>query len=158
MIPRYSLPRMDAIWSEENRFRKMLDVELAACEALTRLGKIPKVSLNQIQKRARFDVERIKEIELQTNHSPRSIRTNSFIVVDEGNQFVTGDTVLSGSPIPPTVGRVDSRTKLLAGKNRFLLTNPLHVVKELEEHDPGKHREPVNVTGKPLVLAHDVAG
>ncbi|MDD5496100.1 MAG: adenylosuccinate lyase [Candidatus Omnitrophica bacterium] len=68
MIPRYSLPRMANIWSEENKFRKMLEVELFACEALAKLGKIPKNALFQIQKRARFDVERIKEIELKTNH------------------------------------------------------------------------------------------
>ena len=42
MIPRYSLPRMSAIWSDENRFRKMLGVEIFACEALAKLGKIPK--------------------------------------------------------------------------------------------------------------------
>ena len=41
MIARYSLPRMTAIWSDENRFRKMLDVEIFACEALAKLGKIP---------------------------------------------------------------------------------------------------------------------
>jgi len=68
MIERYSLPRMTAIWSDENRFRKMLDVEIFACEALAKLGKIPKASLAQIQKRARFDVERIKKIEAATNH------------------------------------------------------------------------------------------
>ena len=68
MIERYSLPRMSAIWSEENRFKKMLDVELFACEALARLGKIPKQSLFQIRKRARFDVDRIRQIEAQTNH------------------------------------------------------------------------------------------
>jgi len=68
MIPRYSLPRMTAIWSEENRFRKMLDVEIAACEALAKLGTIPKSSLLQIQKKARFDVGRIAEIEARTNH------------------------------------------------------------------------------------------
>jgi len=68
MISRYSLPMMSAIWSEDNRFRKMLDVELYACEALAKLGRIPKASLAQIQKRARFNVERIKDIEAQTNH------------------------------------------------------------------------------------------
>jgi len=48
MIERYSLPRMSAIWSEENKFRKMLDAEIFACEALAKLGKIPKSSLLQI--------------------------------------------------------------------------------------------------------------
>ncbi|MFA4981578.1 MAG: adenylosuccinate lyase, partial [Candidatus Omnitrophota bacterium] len=50
------------------RFRKMLDVELFACEALAKLGKIPKGALFQIQKKARFDVDRIREIEAETNH------------------------------------------------------------------------------------------
>ena len=68
MIQRYSLPRMTAIWSEENRFRKMLDVEIFACEALAKLGRIPKGSLAQIQRKARFDVDRIKAIEAATNH------------------------------------------------------------------------------------------
>ena len=62
MIARYSLPRMSNVWSEENRFRSMLDVEIYACEALAKLGKIPKSSPVQIQRKARFDVERIKEI------------------------------------------------------------------------------------------------
>ncbi len=68
MIQRYSLPRMTAIWSEENRFRKMLDVEIFACEALAKLGRIPKASLAQIQRKARFDVDRIRDIEAATNH------------------------------------------------------------------------------------------
>lgn len=68
MIQRYSLPGMTAIWSEENRFRKMLDVEIFACEALAKLGRIPRASLAQIQKRARFNVDRIKDIEASTNH------------------------------------------------------------------------------------------
>ena len=68
MITRYSMPKMTAIWSEENRFAKMLDVELFACEAQAKLGKIPARALNEIQKRARFSVDRIKELEEKTNH------------------------------------------------------------------------------------------
>ena len=68
MISRYSLPRMSNVWTDENRFRKMLDVEIFACEALAKLGDIPKSALFQIQKRSRFDVARIREIEALTNH------------------------------------------------------------------------------------------
>lgn len=68
MIERYSTPGMAAIWSDENRFRKMLDVEIYACEALAKLGRIPKSSLAVIQRKARFDVARIREIEAATNH------------------------------------------------------------------------------------------
>ncbi len=88
MIDRYSLPRMSAIWSDANRFRKMLDVELFACEALTRLGEIPKSSLFQIQKRARFDVERIREIERETNHDVIAFIKNLSENIGEDSKYV----------------------------------------------------------------------
>lgn len=88
MIERYSLPRMTAVWSEENRFRSMLDVEIFACEALTKLGKIPKSSLFQIQKRARFDVARIKEIERETNHDVIAFIRNISEYIGEDAKYV----------------------------------------------------------------------
>lgn len=68
MIERYTLPRMGKIWEDRNRFQKMLDVEIRACEAFAKKGLIPKDALSQIKKRARLDVERIKEIEKETKH------------------------------------------------------------------------------------------
>ena len=59
---------MSKIWQEENKFNKMLQVELFACEALAAQGLIPKDALKNIKKNARLDVERIKEIELKTRH------------------------------------------------------------------------------------------
>ena len=88
MITRYSLPGMSGLWSEENRFRKMLDIELYACEALAKLGKIPKASLAQIQKRARFDVERIKEIESETNHDVIAFIKNISEYVGDDAKFI----------------------------------------------------------------------
>jgi len=63
MIERYTLPEMGAIWSEENKYRKWLEVEIAVCEAWARLGQIPKSSLANIKKKANFEVKRIEEIE-----------------------------------------------------------------------------------------------
>ena len=57
MIKRYSLPRMAKIWEEENKFKKMLKVEIAACEAMAKLGKVPKAAVTVIKKKAAFDVE-----------------------------------------------------------------------------------------------------
>lgn len=68
MIKRYSLPKMSAIWQEENKFQKMLDVEIACCEAFAKFGQIPKKAVTTIKKKAAFDVERIKDIEKKTNH------------------------------------------------------------------------------------------
>ena len=68
MISRYTLPRMGAIWTEQNRFAKMLDVEIAACEAMAKIGLMPKSDLAVLKKKAGFDVERINEIEKKTQH------------------------------------------------------------------------------------------
>lgn len=79
---------MAGVWSEENRFAKMLDVELYACEALTKLGKIPKGALSQIQKRARFNVDRIKEIEKETNHDVIAFIKNVSEYVGDDAKYI----------------------------------------------------------------------
>ncbi|HHU91905.1 MAG TPA: adenylosuccinate lyase [Halanaerobiaceae bacterium] len=68
MITRYSLPEMVEIWSEENKYRIWLDIELAACRAWSRLGKIPETELKKIEENVRLDIERIREIEQVTRH------------------------------------------------------------------------------------------
>ena len=88
MIPRYTLPKIAHIWSEENRFSKMLEVELLACEAQAKLGKIPRDSLFQIKKRARFDVERIKELEAKTNHDVIAFLQNLSEHIGDDSKYV----------------------------------------------------------------------
>ncbi|MFI5359777.1 MAG: adenylosuccinate lyase [Halanaerobiales bacterium] len=68
MIERYSLPEMVQIWSEENKYRIWLDIELAACRAWAKLGKIPERDLKKIEENVRLDIERIREIEKVTRH------------------------------------------------------------------------------------------
>jgi adenylosuccinate lyase len=59
---------MAHIWSDQNRYQKWLDVEIAVCEAWTELGKIPPEALHNIKTKASFTVERIEEIEAVTRH------------------------------------------------------------------------------------------
>jgi adenylosuccinate lyase len=68
MIARYTRPEMGHIWSEENGFQKWLDVEILAAEGLAQLGKVPKAAIARIRKNARFNVERIREIEAEVKH------------------------------------------------------------------------------------------
>src|SRR5215471_20843410 len=68
MISRYTRPEMGRIWSEENSFQKWLDVEILAAEGLARLGKVPKVAIARIRKKARLDVKRIRAIEAEVKH------------------------------------------------------------------------------------------
>lgn len=68
MIERYSRKEMSAIWTEHNQFMSWLDVELAACRAWSRLGVIPEHDIKKLEKNARFDINRIHEIEEETRH------------------------------------------------------------------------------------------
>ncbi len=68
MIDRYSREEMNKIWSEQNKFQSWLDVELAACWAWSKLGKIPEEDVDVLYEKAAFDVDRIKEIEKETKH------------------------------------------------------------------------------------------
>ncbi len=68
MIPRYTRPRMGSIWSDENKFRQWLEVELAASEALAELGMIPAESARLLRAHASFDVARIHAIEKEVKH------------------------------------------------------------------------------------------
>src|SRR5574341_243761 len=68
MIPRYTRPEMGRIWSEDNGFRKWLEVEILAAEGLARLGKVPKAAIARIRKKARFSVKRIRKIEAEVKH------------------------------------------------------------------------------------------
>ena len=88
MIPRYSRDRMVAVWSPENRYRKWLDIEILACEAMTRLGTIPKSSFKNIKKKAGFDIARIDEIELKTKHDVIAFLTSVTEKVGEDGRFI----------------------------------------------------------------------
>ena len=68
MIERYNLPEIAEIWSEENKFKTMMEVEILACEGLAQIGQIPQTAAENIRTRANFNVERIKEIEAVTRH------------------------------------------------------------------------------------------
>src|ERR1051325_3398333 len=68
MIERYTLPEMGAIWTDQNRFQKWLDVEIAVCEVHADMGTIPREAVEKIKLTASFSVERINEIERTTRH------------------------------------------------------------------------------------------
>ena len=76
MIKRYSLPEMGAIWTEENRYRKWLEVELAACQANAEAGHIPAEAVETIREKAAFSVERIHELEKTLDHDVIAFTTN----------------------------------------------------------------------------------
>lgn len=68
MIDRYTLPEMGKIWSDQNRYQQMLQVELYACEAMRDLGLIPSRQYEEILETAEFDLNRIYELNETTKH------------------------------------------------------------------------------------------
>ena len=68
MIARYSRKEMSDLWTDEQQFQAWLEVELAACWAWAKLGKIPMEDVDKLYENASFDVDRIKEIEAKTRH------------------------------------------------------------------------------------------
>src|SRR5882672_7271479 len=88
MIDRYTLPEMGALWSEETKFQKWLDVEIAVCEVHAEMGIIPSDALDQIKRRAKFSVARINEIEKTTDHDVIAFTTNLAESIGEASRFV----------------------------------------------------------------------
>ncbi len=68
MIPRYSRPEMASLWTDEAKFKKWLEIEIAACEAWNQLGRVSNDALKVIQKKSSFKAERVLEIEKTTKH------------------------------------------------------------------------------------------
>ncbi len=88
MIARYTLPEMGSLWNEEAKFTAWLKVEVAACEAWSRLGKVPKKDLAIIKKKAKFSVKRIEEIESVTNHDLIAFLTSVAENVGPSSRFI----------------------------------------------------------------------
>jgi len=88
LIPRYSRPRMTAIWEPENKFRIWLEIEAHACDAQAELGVIPKEAAKAVRERGGFEVSRIDEIEAETRHDVIAFLTNLQEHVGEEARFV----------------------------------------------------------------------
>src|SRR6266542_366766 len=88
MISRYTLPEMGSLWSEQNKFQKWLEVELAVCEVHAEMGTIPRDALLEIKARANFSVERINEIEKTTNHDVIAFTSNLAESIGAASRFV----------------------------------------------------------------------
>jgi len=93
LIPRYTRPEMGRIWSDENRFRTWLAVEVAATETLAEAGMVPKAAAKAIRERADFNLQRIHEIEAEVRHDVIAFTTAvAEIVGPEARWFHYGLT------------------------------------------------------------------
>jgi adenylosuccinate lyase len=87
MIERYSRPQMKRIWSDENKYTKWLDVEIAVCDAWAELGKIPRKAIPKI-KMARCNLKRMNEILKETHHDMTAFLGSVSESLGEESRFI----------------------------------------------------------------------
>jgi len=88
MIARYTNPEMGHLWSIQNEWQTILNVEMAACDAMAELGEIPKEAAVNIRAKAKFDVDRIHEIESVTHHDIIAFLTNVAENVGDDSKYI----------------------------------------------------------------------
>ncbi|MCI0485657.1 MAG: adenylosuccinate lyase [Blastocatellia bacterium] len=88
MIERYTLPEMGAIWTDENRFQRWLDVEMAVCEVHADMGTIPRDAVEKIRRLASFSADRIREIERITRHDVIAFTTALAETIGPESRFI----------------------------------------------------------------------
>jgi adenylosuccinate lyase len=126
LIPRYTRPEMGRIWSDENRFRTWLAVEVAATETLAEAGMVPKAAAKAIRERADFSVERIHEIEAEVRHDVIAFTTAvAEIVGPDARWFHYG---LTSNDV------VDTAQALLIKQASALIARDLERLAEVLEH------------------------
>ena len=121
MISRYSREEMSRIWSDENRYRVWLEVELAVCEAWAHYGEIPAASVSRIKEKASFDAERIAELEAELKHDVLAFLTCVSEHVGDDSRFI--HLGMTSSDVLDTAFSIQLREAggLIAGGLRKLL-------------------------------------
>jgi len=88
MIERYTRPEMGAVWTEDNKYRTWLEVELAVCQAWAEVGAIPAEAARRIQDKASFSTARIEEVERTVKHDVIAFLTSVADSVGEDSRYV----------------------------------------------------------------------
>ena len=156
MIERYTLPEIGGLWTEEAKYRAWLEVELAVCRARAQLGEISREEVDELAGKAGFTVERIQEIEEETNHDVIAFVSAVAETVDSpvSRHFHFG---LTSSDVLDTAGAIQLRNAL------DLIHDEARELAVLLCEMALEHRETVmvgrthGVHAEPTVLGHKLA-
>jgi adenylosuccinate lyase len=155
VIERYTLPEIGAVWTEEAKYRAWLEVELAVCRARAQLGEIPTVEVEELAEKADFTVERIHEIEQETNHDVIAFVTNvAEYAGDVARHFHFG---LTSSDVLDTAGALQLREALDLILDRARGLTLLLTGMALEYRDTVMVGRTHGVHAEPTVLGHKLA-
>ncbi len=155
MIERYTLPEIGNVWTEEAKYRAWLKVELAVCRARAELGEIPSDEVEELADKADFSVERIHEIEEETNHDVIAFVTNvAENAGDVARHFHFG---LTSSDVLDTAGALQLRDALglIRGEAKSLTLVLTEMA--LEHRNTVMVGRTHGVHAEPMVLGHKLA-
>jgi len=155
VIERYTLHEIGAVWTEEAKYRAWLEVELAISRARAQLGEIPTEEVEELAEKADFTVERIHEIEQETNHDVIAFVTNvAEYAGDVARHFHFG---LTSSDVLDTAGALQLRDALdlILGEARGLTL--LLAEMALEHRDTVMVGRTHGIHAEPTVLGHKLA-
>ncbi len=137
MIERYTRPKMAELWSEENKLRKWLQVEIAVCEGWARLGVIPEGDLREIKQKVRLDPSRIRELEKETRHD-----VAAFVMQLEESIGKAGRWIHFGLT---SYDVVDTALALLLKEALKIILDDLDLLMEVLKERAFEHRETVMI-------------
>jgi adenylosuccinate lyase len=161
VIERYTLPEIGAVWTEEAKYRAWLRVELAVSRARAQLGEIPTGEVEELAEKADFTVERIHEIERETEHDVIAFVTNvAEYAGDVSRHFHFG---LTSSDVVDTAGALQLREALdlILGQARGLTLLLAEMALEYRDtvmvgRTHGIHAEPTVLGQKLAVWAFEM--
>lgn len=166
MIARYTRPAMGQIWSEENKFRQWLAVELAATETLAEQGQVPSEAAYLLRQHAGFSVARIDEIEKEVRHDVIAFTTAVAETMKEAGHPEASRWLhfgLTSNDVVDTAQALqiqESANLILAGLDTFIATlrrrslEFKHTIAIGRTH--GVHAEPITF-GLKIALWYDEA-
>jgi adenylosuccinate lyase len=155
VIERYTLPEIGAVWTEEAKYRAWLRVELAVSRARTQLGEIPTEEVEELAEKADFTVERIHEIEGETNHDVIAFVTNvAEYAGDVARHFHFG---LTSSDVLDTAGALQLREALDLILDEARELTLLLAEMALEHRDTVMVGRTHGIHAEPTVLGHKLA-
>lgn len=137
MIDRYTRPEMGKIWTDQNRYKKWLDVELAVCETWSKLGEIPPQALQRIEEKASFSVDRIEQIERVVKHDMIAFLSSVAEHVGEDSRYI--HLGLTSYDI------VDTALSLLIRESLKIIQKDLLSLKEALKEEAEQHKKTIMV-------------
>jgi len=155
MVERYAREEMKALWSEKSKFDAWLEVELAATKAWNRLGLVPDSDCEKIVKNARFDIDRVNEIELETKHDVIAFLTSVSESLGEESRWLHYGLTSSDC--------IDTANALLLKKSLELIIKDVEILLEALKKRANEHKHTLmvgrshGIHGEPITFGLVVA-